>query len=46
MKHDAKIEVVLRSDNPTTQNRYKGFFGKRDIEFKLEGVEDYIDKLI
>jgi len=40
VKHDAKIEVVLRSDNKDVQKRYKGFFGKREVQFKLNGMVD------
>jgi hypothetical protein len=51
IRHDAKIEVVLK-DKPTqsnyllsAENRYRTFFGKRDIQFFYEGVDQYIHQL-
>lgn len=53
VRHSANIEVVLCSfDKPTKdnyvnspENRFKSFFGKRDIKFHYDGVEKYIEKL-
>ncbi|HHT61245.1 MAG TPA: hypothetical protein PLB75_05465 [Paludibacteraceae bacterium] len=50
VRHSAKIEVVLcPSDKPTNdkdtnspENRFKSFFGKREVNFYYEGVEEYI----
>jgi len=53
VRHSANIEVVLCSlDKPisdnyvnSSENRFKSFFGKRDIKFHYDGVEKYIEKL-
>jgi len=53
VRHNAKIEVVLRSqdkpktndDNSSAEYRFKSFFGKREINMFYDGVEDYIKKL-
>lgn len=51
VRHNAHIEVVLR-DRPATDDfnspeyRYKSFFGKRNICFKYDGVENYINELL
>lgn len=54
VRHNASIEVVLSSeDKPvhstylsTAENRYRTFFGKRDVKIHYEGVKNYIDSLI
>ncbi|MCH7826776.1 MAG: hypothetical protein IIC75_02195 [Bacteroidetes bacterium] len=51
VRHNANIIVVLK-DRPSDDDinspeyRYKSFFGKRNINFKYNGVENYIDELI
>jgi len=53
VRHNAKIEVVLRSqdksnndkDNSSAEYRFKSFFGKREINMFYNGVEDYIKNL-
>jgi len=51
VRHNASITVVLR-DRPTATDtnspeyRYKSFFGKRNISFNYDGVENFIDSLI
>jgi hypothetical protein len=53
VRHNAKIEVVLRSqdkpksnsDNSSTAYRYKSFFGKREITMFYDGVESYVRNL-
>lgn len=54
VRHNASIEVVLSSeDKPTdftyrssAENRYRTFFGKRQVEIHYEGVKKYIDHLM
>jgi len=52
VRHNAKIEVVLHSSDKTssknsnsTEYRYSSFFGKRDISFSYDGVEEYVKKI-
>lgn len=54
VRHNSSIEVVLSSeDKPihsnylsSAENRYRTFFGKRDVKIHYEGVKNYIDGLI
>lgn len=50
VRHDASIEVVLKGTKPSKntdspENRYRSFFGKRDVRVTYQGVEKYIDAL-
>lgn len=53
VRHNSKIEVVLSLwDKPndynyfaSAENRYRTFFGKRDVQIHFMGVEKYIDNL-
>lgn len=51
VRHDAKIDIVLlnqkeQSDRNSPEYRYLSFFGKRDIKFRYDGVEKYIDVIL
>ncbi|HBS87331.1 MAG: hypothetical protein A2W91_17285 [Bacteroidetes bacterium GWF2_38_335] len=54
VRHDAIIEVVTEEETDTetkksneeTYNRYKTFFGKRDVRLESIGVKKYIQKII
>ena len=54
VRHNSAIEVVLSTeDKPTSsnyqssaENRYRTFFGKRDVQIHYEGVKKYIDNLV
>jgi len=44
IRENAKIEVVTRPQlNDDLEMRYRVFFGKREIDFHFEGVENYIN---
>jgi len=54
VRHNSSIEVILSSeDKPahsnyvsSAENRYRTFFGKRDVQIHYEGVKKYIDELV
>jgi hypothetical protein len=54
VRHHSTIEVVLSlADKPTesnyftsAENRYRTFFGKREVHIHYQGVKKYIDTLV
>ncbi len=44
--HDTEIEVVLKGNNKEIERRYRSFFGRRNINFNIEGAEKYIEEYI